>query len=98
MYIQSSTLLLDTNSVGKLVMPIFKVPPIPVVPVAILRNPIKNVCMQRCIHKTLERLIVSLIYLESGNFNNFNVYGRRKHARFCELSLKIYEMKIQPVS
>ena len=33
-----------------------------------------------------------------GNFINSNVYGRKKYARFRELSLKSYEMKIQPVS
>ena len=32
------------------------------------------------------------------NFSNFNAYGRRKYARFCESHLKICEMKIQPVS
>ena len=47
--------------------------------------------------KTLEKLIASLICLELGDFDKSIVYGRRKYARFHELSLKIYEMKIQPV-
>ena len=38
------------------------------------------------------------VQLEFGNFSHFGVYGRRKYAEFRELSLKSYEMKIQPVS
>ena len=48
--------------------------------------------------KTGDKLNAILVGLELGDFTDSNVYGRRKYARFRELSLKIYEMKIQPVS
>ena len=32
------------------------------------------------------------------NFGNSNVYGRRKYAEFCEVSLKIHKIKIQPMN
>ena len=36
--------------------------------------------------------------LELSNFDNFDVYWRRKYAEFCKLSLKIRKIKIQPMS
>ena len=47
--------------------------------------------------KTGDKLNAILVGLELGDFTDSNVYGRRKYARFRELSLKICEMKIQPV-
>ena len=39
-----------------------------------------------------------LRYLELGDFGDSYLIGRGKCARFCELQLKMYEMKSQPVS
>ena len=44
----------------------------------------------------MESLTVSLRPLELGDFCESNVFGRGKYAEFSELSLKIYEITIQP--
>ena len=43
-------------------------------------------------------LTVILRQLESADFADSNVIRRGKHARFLGLSLKTYEMNIQPVN
>ena len=48
--------------------------------------------------KTGDKLNAILVGLELGDFTDSNVYGRKKYARFCGLSLKSYEMNIQPVT
>ena len=45
----------------------------------------------------MHSLTVSLRPLELGNFCESNVFGHGKYAEFSELSLKIYEIKIQSV-
>ena len=45
----------------------------------------------------MHSLTVSLRPLELGDFCESNVFGREKYAEFSELSLKIYEIKIQSV-
>ena len=45
----------------------------------------------------MHSLTVSLRPLELGDLGESNVFGRGKYAEFSELSLKIYEIKIQPV-
>ena len=47
--------------------------------------------------KSGDKLNAILVGLESGNFADSNVNRRRNDARFRELSLKVYETKIQPV-
>ena len=42
-------------------------------------------------------LTANLRHLELGDFCKSNVFGREKYAEFSELSLKIYEIKIQSV-
>ena len=42
-------------------------------------------------------LTANLRHLELGDFCKSNVFGRGKYAEFSELSLKIYEIKIQSV-
>ena len=44
----------------------------------------------------MDSLTVSLRPLELDDLGEFNVFGRGKYAEFSELSLKIYEIKIQP--
>ena len=46
----------------------------------------------------MHSLTVSLRLLELGDFGDSYVIGREKYAEFRELSLKMYEMKIQPVT
>ena len=48
-------------------------------------------------HNSSDSLTVSLRPLELSDLCESNVFGRGKYAEFRELSLKIYEMKIQPV-
>ena len=45
----------------------------------------------------MDSLTVSLRPLKLGDLGKSNVFGRGKYAEFSELSLKIYEIKIQSV-
>ena len=47
--------------------------------------------------KTGDKLNAILVWLELGDFADSNVNRHRNDARLRELSLKIYEIKIQPV-
>ena len=44
----------------------------------------------------MDSLTISLRPLELGDLCKSNIFGRGKYAEFSELSLKIYEIKIQP--
>ena len=44
----------------------------------------------------MDCLTVSLRPLKLGDLCESNVFGRGKYAKFSELSLKVYEIKIQP--
>ena len=46
----------------------------------------------------MHSLTASLRLLELDDFCESNIFGRGKYAEFRELSLKDYEMKIQPVT